>query len=70
MGLALLAYSLIAFFVVSYVVSLVKWRRRSRGYPMPPGPKSLPYIGNIVHMRKPELWKAHKELCKQYGASF
>ncbi|TFK81999.1 cytochrome P450 [Polyporus arcularius HHB13444] len=67
MGIAPTAILLVAFLVLSYTVSLVKWRRRSRGHPLPPGPRGLPYIGNIVHMRKPELWKAHKELCKKYG---
>ncbi|KAI0699910.1 cytochrome P450 [Cerioporus squamosus] len=66
MGTPPTALSLVAFLVLSYIVSFLKWRKRSRGYPLPPGPKSLPYIGNVVHMRKPELWKAHKELCKQY----
>ncbi len=68
MGIATTAIFFVAILVLSYTLSSVKWRRRSRGLPFPPGPKSLPYIGNIFHMRKPELWKAHKELCKEYGA--
>ncbi|KAI0693294.1 cytochrome P450 [Cerioporus squamosus] len=52
---------------VSYALSLARWHRRSRGRPLPPGPKSWPFIGNFSHMRKPELWRAHDELCKRYG---
>ncbi|TFK78807.1 CyP450 monooxygenase [Polyporus arcularius HHB13444] len=50
-----------------YFRSRARWHNRSRGLPLPPGPKTLPYIGNILHMRKPELWKAHRELCETYG---
>ncbi|KAI0693295.1 CyP450 monooxygenase [Cerioporus squamosus] len=58
---------LIAVIVFLYFRSRAIWRNRSRGLPLPPGPKSLPYIGNISHMRKPEMWKAHRELCEKYG---
>ncbi len=62
-----LALVLLAF---SYAFSLVKWRRRSRGLPLPPGPKSWPFIGNLAHMGKPEPWKAHHELSQQYGECY
>ena len=53
--------------ILTYIVSNARWRTRSHGRPLPPGPKCLPFIGNIFHMRKTELWKAHRELCKTYG---
>ena len=59
----------LAMLALAYGVSLVRWRQRSCGRPLPPGPKSLPLIGNISHMRKSEIWKAHRELCAQYGKS-
>ncbi len=62
-----LALVLLAF---SYAFSLVKWRRRSRGLPLPRGPKSWPFIGNLAHMGKPEPWKAHHELSQQYGECY
>ena len=49
------------------VAGLVRWNHRSRGRPSPPGPKGLPFLGNISDIRKPELWKAHRELCETYG---
>ncbi|RPD62684.1 cytochrome P450 [Lentinus tigrinus ALCF2SS1-6] len=54
-------------FVFSYALSLAKWHRRSRGLPLPPGPKAWPFIGNIAHMRKSHPWKSHRELCEIYG---
>ncbi len=43
--------------IFSYALSLAKWHRRSRGLPLPPGPKSWPFVGNLARMRKPEPWK-------------
>lgn len=53
--------------IFAYSLSLAQWHRRSRGLPLPPGPRSWPFIGNLVHMRKPEPWKSHHELCQLYG---
>ena len=53
--------------VVSYALSRERWRKRSRGLPLPPGPKGLPFIGNVADLQRPEVWKAHRELCNTYG---
>lgn len=50
-----------------YLIAAAGWRARSHGRPLPPGPTSLPFIGNVVHMRLPELWKAHQRLSDSYG---
>ena len=65
----LVATVFVVILVTSYVVSLLRWRARSHGRPLPPGPRSLPFLGNKVHMSKPELWRANADLCKVYGAS-
>lgn len=59
--------SVIVIGAVIYSISAIRWRRRSHGRPLPPGPKALPFIGNVAHMAKPEVWRAHTELFKQYG---
>ncbi|RPD62674.1 cytochrome P450 [Lentinus tigrinus ALCF2SS1-7] len=59
--------AIVGLLILTYVVSYARWQARSHGRPLPPGPKCLPLVGNIFHMRKPELWKAHRELCKTYG---
>ncbi|KAI0693296.1 cytochrome P450 [Cerioporus squamosus] len=58
---------LLTILVISYAISLARWHRRSGGRPLPPGPKSWPFLGNFSHMTKPELWRAHDELCHNYG---
>lgn len=58
---------LVALSIVAYVLSLVRWHIRSKGRPLPPGPKSLPFIGTALHMRSSELWQTNRELCETYG---
>ncbi|RDX50378.1 cytochrome P450 [Lentinus brumalis] len=60
-------WSLALVLIFSNALSLAKWHRRSRGLPLPPGPKSWPFVGNLAHMRKPEPWTSHHELCQTYG---
>ena len=62
-----LVAGVLCYFVVSYFVELIRWRARSHGRPLPPGPKSLPIVGNILHMSQQEMWKAHRRLCETYG---
>ena len=52
---------------VSYVLACERWRKRSRGLPLPPGPKGIPFLGNVAHFQIPQSWKAHRELCAIYG---
>ncbi|KAI0741780.1 cytochrome P450 [Daedaleopsis nitida] len=59
--------SVIGIWVIFYSISAIRWRRRSHGRPLPPGPRAPPFIGNVAHMAKPEVWRAHTELFKQYG---
>ena len=59
---------LVALVVFIHFRFRARWRNLSDGLPLPPGPKCLPYIGNVFHMLKPaEMWKAHRELCEEYG---
>ncbi|KAI0693303.1 cytochrome P450 [Cerioporus squamosus] len=62
-----LATGLLCYFIITHVVGLIRWRTRSRGRPLPPGPRGLPLIGNVNYMRQPALWRAHQELCRTFG---
>ncbi|KAG2008746.1 cytochrome P450 [Coprinopsis cinerea AmutBmut pab1-1] len=41
--------------------------QRSKGLPLPPGPKGLPILGNLLQIPKVKPWKVYAEWKKQYG---
>jgi hypothetical protein len=41
--------------------------RRRRGLPYPPGPPSLPVIGNLLDVPKRSAWVAYHDMSKTYG---
>ena len=50
-------------------------RGNGNGLPLPPGPKGVPFLGNINDMPKPGVlechhWLQHKELYGAYGPKF
>ncbi|KIJ40114.1 hypothetical protein M422DRAFT_32381 [Sphaerobolus stellatus SS14] len=49
------------------VFALFVWFRRSKGGPLPPGPKPMPFLGNIKDLTTKELWLPAREWAKQYG---
>ena len=56
--------------LVYYVYSVTKWRARTRGLPLPPGPRRFPIIGTLLHKREPILWEEIRTLCDTYGESW
>ena len=54
---------------VLYVRSLTRWGARSRGRPLPPGPPSLPIVGNLFNTPYDKAWYAFRDLAAQYGKS-
>ena len=67
LALWFLSIVLVCYHAVAHVLRLARWRSRSRGRPLPPGPTGMPIVGNALCMRQPELWKAYQTLCKTYG---
>lgn len=63
---ALLGISLCAF-VLAYLRSRAEWNARSRGFPLPPGPKPLPVVGNLFDWPKSNQSLAFRDLCTKYG---
>ena len=62
----LLAYLLVALTtgVVLYYMRPVK---RKRGVPLPPGPRALPLIGNLLDMPTTMCATPYSRLSEQYG---
>ena len=50
-----------------YLRSVILWRRRTNGRPLPPGPKQLPIIGNTLDMPTVRPWRGFADLCNKYG---
>ena len=53
--------------VVLYLRSVAQWKARTRGRPLPPGPKPLPVLGNIFNMPRSRQWIAYRDLGRVFG---
>ena len=53
--------------VIIYSRSLAAWNARSRGRPLPPGPKLLPFIGNVLDFPTTRQASAFRDMSAQYG---
>lgn len=42
-------------------------RRDPRGLPLPPGPKGVPFLGNIVQVTQGKSWETYNALSKEFG---
>lgn len=51
----------------SYVFSIVKWRARTRGHPLPPGPRRYPIIGSYRFNKGRDIWQVNQDLYDTYG---
>ncbi|KAI0690874.1 cytochrome P450 [Cerioporus squamosus] len=71
MGLSIwpsrLALAVLLVIILIYLRSLVRWKSRTRGRPLPPGPKGLPFFGNVTDLRKGRPWKIFNKLRSRYG---
>ncbi|PIL24686.1 cytochrome P450 [Ganoderma sinense ZZ0214-1] len=54
-------------FAFLYSRYLAAWRARSRRLPLPPGPKPLPIIDNMLDWPTNRQWVVFRDMCAQYG---
>ncbi|KAF9063065.1 cytochrome P450 [Rhodocollybia butyracea] len=55
-------------FLTLVLVLCARWRN-SPQYPLPPGPKKLPILGNLFDIpRKSFIWLDYIEMCRKYGS--
>ncbi|CAH2314095.1 Cytochrome P450 2C8 [Pelobates cultripes] len=57
-------------FCTTCLIYLVTWIRNSKKKGMPPGPTSLPLIGNLLQLNLEELPEQFTQLAKTYGTVF
>ena len=46
---------------------LARLARRKSNLPLPPGPKPLPFVGNILDVPKTSGWKTFSEWSQKWG---
>ncbi|PIL29427.1 cytochrome P450 [Ganoderma sinense ZZ0214-1] len=52
---------------VLYLLSIARWRARSRGLPLPPGPRRLPIVGNMFNTPRSRQWIGYRDLSRELG---
>ncbi|KAI0050246.1 cytochrome P450 [Auriscalpium vulgare] len=64
------ALDLVAIIIFAYVLNAFHDRRKRGGLPYPPGPKGLPFMGNLFDIPLENSWVAWTNLGKRYGDIF
>ncbi|KAJ8474077.1 hypothetical protein ONZ51_g7462 [Trametes cubensis] len=64
----LLAALMITTLVVAHVRSFLEWRTRTRGRPLPPGPRPWPIIGNLFDLPRFKPWHKCLAFTEKYGS--
>ena len=61
------ALILLCLIITRTVLRFTAWSDRTGGLPLPPGPRSLPFVGNLLDMPKSQPWRGFRDLCLKYG---
>ena len=63
-----LAYLSLGVVFVLFLRGFANRRRRNpRNLPLPPGPKGLPLLGNMLEFPQVLPWEGYAKLCEEYG---
>ena len=68
MAVSLVDASAVACAFVCFAL-LRTWNKRRNRLPLPPGPRRLPLIGNVLDMPEKEEWEAARKWGEKYGGS-
>ncbi|KAF9234009.1 cytochrome P450 [Melanogaster broomeanus] len=52
------------------VVAIKLWRKPRRGFPLPPGPIPIPFIGSVFSINASKPWVTYAEWAARYGNLF
>jgi hypothetical protein len=61
------ALDCVAISLFLYLLVVFRDHRRRGGLPYPPGPPSLPIIGNLLDVPKNAPWSTYADMSKKYG---
>ncbi|KAI0631915.1 cytochrome P450 [Trametes polyzona] len=57
----------VCFLALLYIRSAIVWKARTRGRLLPPGPKRLPFIGNLLDLPRWKPWLGFRDLFVRHG---
>ena len=63
----IVALALGCLLVAHWLLRSMSWNARTRGRPLPPGPRGLPILGNVLDMPQSKAWYGFRDLSSLYG---
>jgi hypothetical protein len=65
-----LAISNASWYILGAIALLygIRWRRNRSTLPLPPGPKKLPFVGNLFDLPSERQWEAYLKWSKEFSA--
>ena len=64
---AALVLACLFLFLARCLLRSISWGARKKGRPLPPGPRGLPILGNVLDMPQSKAWYGFRDLSSLYG---